>query len=87
MIEITRKFLLTGVSTLLRGGTYSQLLLKIVITFFFFMLLVRTTPFNSPQLDLLVCTTHFCTLMTLMGGLMSKIGFFAAEGVPPEAVG
>jgi len=65
----------------------SHLLLKIVITFFFFMLLVRTTPFNSPQLDLLVCTTHFCTLMTLMGGLMSKIGFFAAEGVPPEAVG
>ena len=54
MIEITRKFLLTGVSTLLRGGTYSQLLLKIVITFFFFMILVRTTPFNSPQLDLLV---------------------------------
>ena len=30
MLEITRKFLLTGVSTLLRGGTYSQLLLKIV---------------------------------------------------------
>ena len=41
MLEITRKFLLTGVSTLLRGGTYSQLLLKIVITFFFFMMLVR----------------------------------------------
>ena len=87
VLEICRKFLLTGVATLLRGGTYSQLLCKIVITFFFFMLLVRTTPFNSPQLDLLVCTTHFCTLMTLMGALMSKIGFFAAEGVPPEAVG
>jgi hypothetical protein len=87
VLEICRKFLLTGVATLLRGGTYSQLLCKIVITFFFFMLLVRTTPFNSPQLDLLVCTTHFCTLMTLMGALMSKIGFFAAEGVPPEALG
>ena len=87
VLEICRKFLLTGVATLLRGGTYSQLLCKIVITFFFFMLLVRTTPFNSPQLDLLVCTTHFCTLMTLMGALMSKIGFFAAEGVPPEAAG
>jgi hypothetical protein len=86
-LEITRKFLLTGAATLLRGGTYSQLLVKIVITFFFFMVLVRTTPFNSPQLDLLVCTTHFCTLMTLMGALMSKIGFFAAEGVPAAAVG
>merc|ERR1711865_1042085 len=73
VLEICRKFLLTGVATLLRGGTYSQLLCKIVITFFFFMLLV--------------CTTHFCTLMTLMGALMSKIGFFAAEGVPPEAAG
>ena len=87
VLEICRKFLLTGAATLLRGGTYSQLLVKIVITFFFFMVLVRSTPFNSPQLDLLVCTTHFCTLMTLMGALMSKIGFFAAEGVSPEVVG
>ena len=87
VLEMTRKFLLTGVSTMIRAGTYSQLLVKIVITFFFFMCLVRTTPFNSPQLDMLVCTTHFCTLMTLMGALMSKIGFFAAEGVPEAVVG
>ena len=70
-----------------RFGAAARLVLSFVISVFFLALLVRTTPFNSPQLDLLVCTTHFCTLMTLMGGLMSKIGFFAAEGVPPEAVG
>jgi len=86
VLEITRKYLLTGVSTLVRGGTYSQLVCKIVITMFFFTILVRTTPFNSPQLDMLVCTTHLCTLLTLMASLMMKVGFFEREGVSVEVV-
>ena len=87
VIEMTRKYLLTGASTLIHRGTYGQLVAKIVITFLFFAILTRTTPFNSPRLDMLVCTSHFCTLMTLMAALMIEIGFFEAEGVSEEAVG
>ena len=52
-----------------------------MISGFFFTVLVRCTPFNSERLDLLVCCSQFCTLATLWFALMSKIGFFAEEGV------
>lgn len=87
VLEMTRRFLLTGASTLIRGGAYGQLVAKILISFCFFALLTRTTPFNSPRLDLLVCVAHFCTLMTLVAALMVQIGWFEAEGVHEEAVG
>jgi len=86
ILEMTRKTLLMAVASFIQKGSYSQLFAKIVISGFFFGCLVRTTPFNSEKLDLLVTTSHFCTLATLFFALMMKIGFFETEGVPEDVM-
>ena len=47
---------------------------------------MRSAPFNSEKMDLLVTTNHFCTLATLGFALMMKIGFFEEEGVPEDVM-
>ena len=63
-----------------------QLFVKLFVSMFFFVYLVRSTPFNSEKLDVLVCTSQFCTLATFFFAIIMKIGFFEAEGVSEELV-
>jgi len=79
-LEMTRKFLLVAASNTIRG-TYAPLVTKFVITSFFFVVLVKTAPFNSPLLDTVVQTSHFCSMMTLFFGLLSAIDFWEDEGI------
>jgi len=81
-LEMTRKFLLVAASQTIRG-TYAPLVTKFVITAFFFVLLVKTGPFNSPLLDLVVQTSHFCSMCVLFFGLLSAIDFWEDEGIDP----
>ena len=62
-------------------GADAPLVTKFVIASFFFVLLVKTAPFNSPLLDTVVQTSHFCSTMTLFFGLLSAIDFWEDEGI------
>jgi hypothetical protein len=86
LLEMTRKTLLMCATSFLPKGSYMQLFGKLLVSIFFFVYLVKSTPFNSERLDLLVCTSQFCTVATLFSAIVMKIGFFEAEGVPEEAV-
>jgi len=79
-LEMTRKFLLVAASNSIRG-TYAPLVTKLVISFFFAVLLIKSAPFNSPLLDTVVQTSHFCSTMTLFFGLLSAIDFWEDEGI------
>merc|ERR1711998_129423 len=82
----TRKTLLMSATSFLQRGSYLQLFAKLFVSLGFFVYLVRTTPFNSDRLDMLVCTSQFCILATLFFAIMMKIGFFEAEGISEELI-
>ena len=73
-------------SAFIQEGSYTALFAKIFTSGFFFVYLVRSSPFNSDKIDMLVTTSQFCTLATLFFALMMKIGFFESEGVPGDAM-
>ena len=81
LLEMTRKTGLMAVTSFLQTGSYAQLFAKLLISLGFFVVLCRRCPFNSKKLGLLVRTSQFCSLATIFFALMSKIGFFAEEGV------
>ena len=86
VFEMLRKLLLTSLGTALasNGKPYSQLLIKIAISFVFLLVFVRHSPFAATEVDIICCTTQLCTLLTLMYALCIKIGFFEAEGISAE---
>ena len=88
IFELFRKLLLTSLGTALGGGDtpFSQLLIKIAVSFFFLLVFVRHSPFKASEVDIIVVSSQLCTLLTLMHALCIKIGFFEAEGISPEAM-
>ena len=88
ILELFRKLLLTSLGTALGGGDtpFSQLLIKIAVSFFFLLVFVRHSPFKASEVDIIVVASQTCTLLTLMHALCIKIGFFEAEGISPEAM-
>ena len=86
LLQITQRTLLIAVASFIQRGSYAQLFAKLLISGGFFVYLVRSAPFNSEKMDLLVTTNHFCTLATLWFALMMKIGFFEEEGVPEDVM-
>ena len=74
-------------SAFIQQGSYTALFAKIFTSGFFFVYLVRSSPFNSDKIDMLVTTAQFCTLATLFFALMMKISFFESEGVSGDAMG
>jgi hypothetical protein len=86
LLEMTRKTGLMAITSFIQKGSYVQLFAKMLISGCFLVVLVRCTPFNSDRLDLLVCTSQFCSFATLFFMLMMKIGFFEEERVDVGAM-
>ena len=76
VLEMFRKLLLTSLGAILAGGDtpYSQLLVKIAISFCFLMFFVRNSPFAATEVDVICVATQTCTLLTLVYALCIKIG-------------
>ena len=76
VFEMFRKLLLTSLGTILAGGEkpYSQLLVKLAISFCFVLFFVRHSPFAASEVDIICVATQLCTLLTLMYALCIKIG-------------
>ena len=68
VFEMFRKLLLTSLGAAIASGDkpYSQLLIKIAISFVFLVFFVRHSPFAADEVDIIVVTTQTCTLLTLM---------------------
>jgi len=83
VLEMFRKLLLTSLGSALASGDkpYSQLLIKIAISFVFLCFFIRHSPFAADEVDVIVVSTQTCTLLTLMYALCIRIDFFAAEGI------
>ena len=83
-----RKLLLTSLGRALASGDtpYSQLLIKIAVSFLFLCIFIRHSPFAADEVDIIVVATQTCTLLTLMYALCIRIGFFESEGITPEAM-
>jgi hypothetical protein len=84
-LELLRKALLMTTGKMIPYGTYTKLVINLIISLFFFVLLVRFTPYKSPLLDVVVLNSHLCTTLTLFWGLINKAGFFTEAGVSPLA--
>jgi len=86
--EMFRKLLLTSVSTVLAASDkpYSQLLIKLAISFLFLMFFVRHSPFAASEVDVISVATQTCTLLTLMYALCIKIDFFQQEGISDQTM-
>ena len=76
LIELTRRLLLQGVTSLVRTGTYSQLLAKMGVSLFFLLLLLRARPFRAHGLETLALSIQACTLGTLLHATLAQACFF-----------
>ena len=88
MFEMLRKLLLTSLGAAIASGDkpFSQLLIKIAISFAFLVIFVRHSPFAADEVDVIVVATQTCTLLTLMYALMIKIEFFEQESISEEVM-
>ena len=56
------------------SARWSQIFIKIAVSFSFLMLFVRHSPFAATEVDIMSATTQLCTLISLVYALCIQIG-------------